>query len=502
MAYLPQKQSNHCSPKAVVLREEFVALTHDPLIAIVLNQLLYWTQRVKDFDLFLKEEQFFKPECDVFARHGWLYKTANDLIIESMICVDRTTMRRYLKFLIDQGWLEERTHPKNKWDKTSQYRLNLRKLQGDLSKLGFELPGIELFLQNEFIHKSDEEDLNSDHSKLAAIPNGDFALSNGQNTLLRGKHLIQLSKVQEISNGQNPPSKGQHSLSKGEDALSKEQNIPSNVTNSPLNIQRLKTENTNRDHTHRTCARENFKNLEKMLVGKSIAAEMIDLWEQHVMQKLDPAKWQGVIQSSERRNSQLESLLAFHFQNDMQLWERFCIHVKSSNFMMGGGPNGWKVTLDWILDDKNLRKVLEGNYDNPVRSGLQESSDYSYLDQLKPNPVRDAEKAAIISSIKDPVWKNWCIQLAEGVRLNELRMLHNPLPVSDLQDIANACFLECEDERLVWVGSSDQGVLNKIDNIRLDINWVYEKEYPKARTFRTRLIPESNPQLGGITHDQ
>src|SRR5579863_2730727 len=114
-------------PKTVILREEFVALTNDPLIAIVLNQLLYWTQRVKDFDLHLQEERFFNPDCNVPPRHGWIYKTSNDLIEETMTRVDRTTMRRYLRFLMDEGWLEERSHPKNRWDKTSQYRLNLRK---------------------------------------------------------------------------------------------------------------------------------------------------------------------------------------------------------------------------------------------------------------------------------------------------------------------------------------------------------------------------------------
>ena len=111
MAYLSHKQGRCLSPKAVVLREEFVALTQDPLVAIVLNQLLYWTQRVKDFDLFLKEEQFFNPECNASPRHGWLYKTAKDLVEETMICVDRTTMRRYLKELIARGWVEQRVNP-------------------------------------------------------------------------------------------------------------------------------------------------------------------------------------------------------------------------------------------------------------------------------------------------------------------------------------------------------------------------------------------------------
>ena len=317
------------------------------------------------------------------------------------------------------------------------------------------------------------------------------------------------------SEEQNSPSSvlgAQKSHSEEKLSTSEEEIAPSEWSNSPLNIQRLNTENTNIDHTHRTCARENFKNLEKMLVGdsgvdqpitsKSIADEMIHLWEQYVIQKLDPTQWQGVIERTEKRNSQLESLLAFHFQNDMRLWERFCVRIQSSNFMMGGGQNGWKVTLDWILDDRNLRKVLEGNYDNTSRSGLQESHDYSYLEKVQSNPVRDAEKAAIIDSIKDPVWKNWCAKLAEGVWLNEFRMLEAPLSLGELSDIANARFLECEDERLLWVGSEDPSVLNKIDNLSHKIKWVFAKEYPKARCFRTRLLEKNSPQKQECIHSQ
>lgn len=495
----PKRVNNCTSPKAVVLREEFVALTKDPLVSIVLNQLLYWTQRVKDFDLHLQEEQFFNPECSVSSRHGWIYKTANDLIEETMICVDRTTMRRYLKSLMDQGWLETRAHPKNKWDKTSQYRLNLRKLQEDLLPLGFELPGIELFLQKEFTHNSDGEDdeeaLLSDTTETAEIPNGDFAHSKEQNF-----SFLQNSQGNPMV--QNPPSIEQDAPSRGD-------NVPSNVINSPLYIQRLQTENKNIDHTQKTRTRENFAVLEKILVGESVAEEMVRLWGQHVLQKLFPLSWQGLVKITQERQDQLEPFFAFHFKNDMRLWERFCIRVKRSNFMMGGGPNGWKVSLDWILKESNVLKVMEGNYDNSAGLEQGDSHDFSYLDNVKPNPVRDAEKAVIIASIKDPVWKSWCAQLAMGVRLNECRMLHEPLSVSDLSDIAHAWFLECEDEKLVWVGSSDPSVLRRIEDLRHNINWAFAKEHPKARAIRTRLVSEinstPNPQpshKGDISHDQ
>src|SRR6266702_2920568 len=75
------------TPRVVVIREEFIALTGDPLIAAVLNQLVYWSQRVTDFDLFLKEEKASFPKCRSSLQYGWFYKTAQELIEETMLCV-------------------------------------------------------------------------------------------------------------------------------------------------------------------------------------------------------------------------------------------------------------------------------------------------------------------------------------------------------------------------------------------------------------------------------
>lgn len=38
--------------------------------------------------------------------------------------------------------------------------------------------------------------------------------------------------------------------------------------------------------------------------------------------------------------------------------------VRQSNYLRGGGQNGWMITFDWFLCPNNFVKVLEGNYDN------------------------------------------------------------------------------------------------------------------------------------------
>jgi len=128
-----------------VIREEFVALTGSPLIAAILNQLLYWSQRVSDFDLFWNEETFSSPQGIPKFQYGWFYKKAQDLIEETMINVTPATLRRYLAFLIERGWIQTRTNPQYTWDRRTQYRVKLRKLCADLQKKGHRLQGFETY---------------------------------------------------------------------------------------------------------------------------------------------------------------------------------------------------------------------------------------------------------------------------------------------------------------------------------------------------------------------
>ena len=110
------------SLKVSLVREELLELTNDPLIAMLLNQLLYWSQRVTDVDLFYEEEK--SPQKSSSPKYGWFYKTAYELCEEAMLRVTPVTFRRYLKHLVERGWVQTRINPQNKWDRTTQYRVN------------------------------------------------------------------------------------------------------------------------------------------------------------------------------------------------------------------------------------------------------------------------------------------------------------------------------------------------------------------------------------------
>lgn len=129
--------------KRVVIKEELVALTGDALSALLLNQILYWSERVQDFDAFIAEEKRRGGDPNIELTNGWIYKSAPELGEEIMMDVSTATIRRRLEELVEAGYLDKRESPA-KWDRTYQYRPNIYTIQRDLAGLGYALDGYPL----------------------------------------------------------------------------------------------------------------------------------------------------------------------------------------------------------------------------------------------------------------------------------------------------------------------------------------------------------------------
>lgn len=144
-------QSNFQRLKRVVVKEEFKALTGDFIKAVILNQFIYWSERVQDFDSFIQEEKNRANqegiEINMEPTNGWIYKKAEELSEETMLGLAANTMHRHVKALVDNGWLIERNNPAYKWDRTKQYRVNLIKIQNDLLELGYILQDYRVDIQ-------------------------------------------------------------------------------------------------------------------------------------------------------------------------------------------------------------------------------------------------------------------------------------------------------------------------------------------------------------------
>lgn len=147
--------------KRVVIKEEFVKLTGDFKKAVILNQLIYWSQRVSDFDDFIKEENKRINNNDIDDKPtplqcGWIYKKAQDLSDETMLGLSKQTIGRIMDNLCNHGWVEKRRNPRYKWDKTYQYRVNIMKIAVDLHRLGYVLQDYKIDI-NEVMRNSNLE---------------------------------------------------------------------------------------------------------------------------------------------------------------------------------------------------------------------------------------------------------------------------------------------------------------------------------------------------------
>ena len=134
--------------KRVVIKEELVELTGDFRPALILNQFIYWSERMYDADKYILEEKERALKEDLVVNidesKGWIYKTAEELSEELMTGMSKSTVGRYIKQLVEAGYLVQRRNPKYKWDKTMQYRVDLYKVQLDLGKMGYVLEGFKL----------------------------------------------------------------------------------------------------------------------------------------------------------------------------------------------------------------------------------------------------------------------------------------------------------------------------------------------------------------------
>ena len=146
--------------KRVVIKEELVELTGDYRPAIILNQMLYWTERMFDTDNYIREEKTRAlnndTEINIMESKGWIYKTAEDLNEELMVGMSTPTIRKYIKQLVEKGYLVQRKNPKYKWDKTIQYRVDLYKIQLDLGELGYALEGYRLLPNIQIVEEVEE----------------------------------------------------------------------------------------------------------------------------------------------------------------------------------------------------------------------------------------------------------------------------------------------------------------------------------------------------------
>lgn len=131
--------------KRSIVKEELVALTGNLIDAVILNHLIRCQSQSRQIERFIEEERerlkSIGQELGAPPTRGWFYKKATELSEETMVGLAESNIRTRLKKMIAAGWVMERNNPYIKWDKTKQYRVDIRKISADLETIGYSLDG-------------------------------------------------------------------------------------------------------------------------------------------------------------------------------------------------------------------------------------------------------------------------------------------------------------------------------------------------------------------------
>jgi hypothetical protein len=198
--------------KRIVIKEELVELTGDVVAAVILNQLLYWSERRHDFDKFILEERERNHEIEYQFTHGWIYKKLDELTDELMSIASRPTIHRRLEDLIEAGWVDKRKNPENPWDKVNQMRPNIRKIQIDLQSIGFALDRYPLVLETSNVHGETSNvhgETSNVHGETSNV-HGETSIDHSEHPAVHGEQSYKETEITtEITTeirGDAPPS--------------------------------------------------------------------------------------------------------------------------------------------------------------------------------------------------------------------------------------------------------------------------------------------------------
>lgn len=70
-----------------------------------------------------------------------------------------------------------------------------------------------------------------------------------------------------------------------------------------------------------------------------------------------------VVALSERRKKAIAARWK-EYGEDIAIFEKLFTMAEESTFLKGGNDRNWTATFDWLLNQNNMTKVLEGNYKN------------------------------------------------------------------------------------------------------------------------------------------
>jgi DNA-binding PadR family transcriptional regulator len=146
----------------------------------------------------------------------------------------------------------------------------------------------------------------------------------------------------------------------------------------------------------------------------SLEKEMLGIWKKFV----EEGRGEGSqkLELTETRKRYLSAALSKHFMKNIDQWSAFCEMIASSKFLMGD-ITSFKATLDWVLKDTNLQKIIQGNYKTGdrelfLRGGEQSKSEILEEINNEPGPSEWKKfKLKILHELGEGAYRSWFSKL-------------------------------------------------------------------------------------------
>jgi predicted phage replisome organizer len=62
------------------------------------------------------------------------------------------------------------------------------------------------------------------------------------------------------------------------------------------------------------------------------------------------------------------------YKKDMTVFKALFVNAEQSDFLKGANKRSWQADFNWLMNDANMAKVLEGNYDNKHSQDKEETA--------------------------------------------------------------------------------------------------------------------------------
>jgi len=112
------------------------------------------------------------------------------------------------------------------------------------------------------------------------------------------------------------------------------------------------------------------------VLADACVSEALGIWNEICGDVLPKAK-PGIT----AREVKLRRRLAEDFHGKIEEWRAFCLTIRASPLLCGE-KGDWRAGIDWVLEPRNMAKILEGNYAprKPLKPAQEDFKAKNYMD--------------------------------------------------------------------------------------------------------------------------